>query len=117
MSTSDSFAIELGGHLWKNLRVNRCSILPNKRPRFGLLEEPRSEIFQIATPGLPLMVCTGRFVENVLNVCFMQRIVQALESGAHSLRFCGSDTKPEQVYFLGECRRISEDSVVIGFGV
>jgi hypothetical protein len=55
MSTSDSSAIDLGGHLWKN-RMNQCSISPNKRPRFGLLEEPRSEILQIATPGLPLMV-------------------------------------------------------------
>ena len=36
------------------------------------LEEPRRENFQIAAPCLPLVVCPGRFVEDVLNIRFQE---------------------------------------------
>ena len=32
-----------------------------------ILEQPRCEVFQVAAPGLPLVICPGRFVVDVLN--------------------------------------------------
>src|SRR5215469_8368958 len=43
--------------------------------------------------------------------------MKPLEPCAHPLRLYRSDTHPEQVYFLGECRRIGKDTVVIGLGI
>src|SRR5215470_15735687 len=43
--------------------------------------------------------------------------MKPLEPCAHPLRLYRSDTHPEQVYFLGECSRVSKDAVVIGLGV
>jgi len=80
-------------------------------------EEPRRKILQIAAPGLPFMVGTWRFIENVLNVCVQKGRVQFLESCTHSFRLIGSDPEPEQVHFPGECSGIGERSVIVGFGI
>src|ERR1019366_8554269 len=73
-----------------------------------LLEEPRCKVLEIASPGLPLVICPRRFVEHMLNLRFVEGGMQPLKTRAHSFGFHGADTEPEQVHLLRECGRISK---------
>src|SRR5918996_747493 len=43
--------------------------------------------------------------------------MKSLKSCAHPLRLYRSDTHPQQMHFLGECRRIGKYPIVIGLGI
>ncbi len=45
-------------------------------------EKPRCKVLQIATPCLPLMIGSGGFVVDVLNIRLQKRLMQPLDSGA-----------------------------------
>src|SRR5579859_5656271 len=80
-------------------------------------KKPWGKVFQVATPGLPFVIGAGRLIVNVLNIRFLQRIVEPLEACAHSSRFVGADPHPKQMDFFGEGSGIGEDTVVIGFRI
>ena len=75
------------------------------------------KVLEITTPSLPLVICTRRLVEEVLNVRFLERGVQPQETPAHSLRLVRAYAEPEQVHLLRECGRIRKQAIVIGLGV
>src|SRR5580704_18133568 len=83
------------------------------RSQRWLLKKARGEVLQVASPGLPFVIGARRFVENVLNVRFGERIVQALETCAHALRLHGTHAEPQQMHTLCECRRVGKHSVIV----
>ena len=44
------------------------------------LKQPWSQVFQVAAPRLPFMISAGRFVKYVLDLAFIQRRVETLQS-------------------------------------
>src|SRR5437879_7988240 len=81
------------------------------------LKEPWRKVLKVAAPRLPLVVGSGGFVEDVLNVCFEQRGVQPLKACAHSLRLGCPHSDPQQMHFLCERGRICKHAIVVGFGI
>src|SRR5579863_2069892 len=96
--------------------------LPNRHNRLdcslaALLKEPRCKVLKIASPGLPFVVGSGRFVEDVLDVRVEQRSVQSFQARAHTLGFSCADADPEQMHFFGKRAGVRKYAVVIGFGI
>src|SRR5512146_761474 len=53
----------------------------------------------------------------MLDVGFVERVVQAQKPGTHSLGFFGAYAHPEQMHFFAECGWIGKDPVVIGLWI
>src|ERR1041384_5745035 len=80
------------------------------RPRWGSLlpEDPRSEILEIATPRLPLVVRAGRFPVDVLDARLGEAIVQSTDTRGEPLGLRGADTQVQHVHLVGASRRVRE---------
>src|ERR1039458_700537 len=55
--------------------------------RIGLMEQQRSEFFQVAAPGLPLVRRARRFIVYGLDARLIESLVKGLDAGGHPLRF------------------------------
>src|SRR5579863_10500556 len=61
----------------------------------GRLEQARRKVFQVAAPGLPFVICSGRLIKNVLDLSVVEGRVQSFQSGFHAVRLIGSHADPQ----------------------
>src|SRR5688572_32077027 len=87
------------------------SIDREQTQRSSFPEQPRCEVLQIAAPGLPFVIGTGRFPVHVLDARLVERLVQSTQARDESFPLGRADAEPQQMNFLGELGRVGEYSV------
>ena len=94
--------VDIGGRVWE--RGDVVDIQDYGLPlgprgaadRLRVYEQQRGELVQATTPGEPFVRRAGRFIVDVLDPGFFQRLVKVLDALVHTLRLGGADAQPDE---------------------